>query len=542
MSLATRTTRLLFAILLAVAAAVFLRPAGSQNAPERKLVLVYVIDGLRPDSVTAQDTPNLYRLKHEGVEYVHAHAAFPTVTRVNSAVISTGTYPQKNGLVGNAMYVPEVDPARPFNTQDHRLLLKMKQASGGKLLFVPTLADRLSGAGLLFVAIGSGSPGGTFLLNPAAVEGKGVAINSQMAREGAVAYPERVASEVAAQFGKPPDGAGEALVDWTERVLRDYVLEKLKPAVVINWHTQPDSAQHRFGAGSPEALKALRSADAHVGRAIEKLKALGLAGRANILVVSDHGFARHSHEVSVAQALIDAGLKASRDSDDLVIASNGQSLSLHVKERDPYRTRQVCEFLQQQDWAEAIFTPAMPPRGLAPGGRSLGRPEQGWIAGTFALELARMANRERGPDIVVTLPWSSDANAAGVIGAHYTAGSGNRALTGGASGHGGLSPAVVRNTLIAWGPDFRERAVIRVPGGNVDVAPTILALLGLPAGAQAGFDGRVLAEALRKGTDPEKVALETYVITTDNGKGYRAVLQISKVEEHAYVDKAWRLR
>ena len=73
----------------------------------------------------------------------------------------------------------------------------------------------------------------------------------------------------------------------------------------------------------------------------------------------------------------------------------------------------------------------------------------------------------------------------------------------------------------------------------MDVTPTILTLLGLDGDAGAGLDGRVLAEALVKGPDPEQVAQETRVHTVQAG-GYRAAVQISIVAGRRYVDKAWR--
>ena len=67
-----------------VAAAVLLATHLAQGAePAAALRLVFVLDGLRPDSITAQDTPTLHRLRNEGVWFENAHAVFPTVTRVN---------------------------------------------------------------------------------------------------------------------------------------------------------------------------------------------------------------------------------------------------------------------------------------------------------------------------------------------------------------------------------------------------------------------------------------------------------------------------
>jgi hypothetical protein len=107
------------------------------------------------------------------------------------------------------------------------------------------------------------------------------------------------------------------------------------------------------------------------------------------------------------------------------------------------------------------------------------------------------------------------------------------------SDHGSLSPWTIGNTLLAAGPAFKRGVVSRVPAGNVDVTPTILALHGLPGD---GVDGRVLREALVDGPDEEQVPVETRVHTAEAGGGlYRAVVQTSEVEGRRYVDKGWRV-
>src|SRR5690554_110771 len=108
---------------------------GDMILGEARLILVFVLDGLRPDSIDAIETPNLFRLRQEGVNYLNGHAVFPTVTRVNAAAIATGAYPCTNGIVSNAMYVPEVNQAQAFNTGDFRSLLALDDVSGGRLVF-----------------------------------------------------------------------------------------------------------------------------------------------------------------------------------------------------------------------------------------------------------------------------------------------------------------------------------------------------------------------------------------------------------------------
>lgn len=516
----------------------------AQSKPGARLILVIVMDGLRPDSINREDTPTLFRLRQEGVSYLNSHSVFPTVTRVNAAAISTGTYPDVNGLVSNSMFVPGVNPNRPFNTGDYNQLLKMRDVSNGRLLFARSLAERLTERGIRFVAISSGSTGSAFLLNHRSPEGIGVMINGNFDPGRRVAYPDAASTAILSRFGAAPSEEGSALVDWTDKVLREYVLPELQPEVVIDWQTEPDGAQHKYSTGSPEARKALANNDRNLGLTIAKLQELGLADKTDIIVLSDHGFSLHNFKVNATQALIKSGLKAATDSNDVVLASNGQSVLVHVKGRDPQRIRSIVRFLQAQDWVDVVFT-AGRQRGVAGGGQAKSArkngDELGWIPGTFSLDLIRQANSERGPDILFTLPWSSASNSFGMVGRHYTEGDGNTGpLTGSASGHGGLSPWLVRNTLLLWGPDFKRGITIRTAAGNIDIAATILALKGVSGGEN--LDGRALMEAMREGPDEEQVISETKVLKTEAAGAYRAAIQVTNVGRHRYIDKGWRIR
>ena len=507
-----------------------------------RLILIVVMDGLRPDSINLEDTPTLFRLRQEGVSYINSHSVFPTVTRVNAAAISTGTYPNVNGLVSNSMFVPGVHPNRAFDTADYRQLLKLRQVSNGRLLFARSLAERLQERGIRFAAVSSGSTGSALLLNHRASEGIGVLVDGKFDPGRRVAYPDETNAVILSRFSPTPSGDGNSWVDWSDRVLREYVLPELKPDVVIDWQTEPDDAQHSHGTGSREARKALANDDRNLALTLAKLQELGLADTTDVIVLSDHGFSLHDYKVDATRALIKAGLKAAADSDDVVLASNGQSVLLHVKGRDPQRIKRIVSFLQEQDWVDVVFTAGRKATTATRGqsGRKIGD-ELGWVPGTFSLELIRQANAERGPDILFSLPWSSGVNAFGVAGKHYTEGSGNDGpLVGAASGHGGMSPWLVRNTLILWGPDFKRGITVRTSAGNVDIAPTVMALKGVSGGEQ--LDGRVLAEALRDGPDEEQIPSETHVLRTEAAGRYRAAVQVTDVGTHRYIDKGWRIR
>src|SRR5499427_10322817 len=131
-----------------------LGPAMAGNAT---LNMVLVLDGLRPDSITPEETPNLWRLRQEGVNFLNGHSVFPTVTRVNAAAIATGTYPDRNGMFGNQLYVRAVDPNHAFSNDDHKNLLRLDKATGGAMVLSRTLADMLAERGKTLAVVSSGS-------------------------------------------------------------------------------------------------------------------------------------------------------------------------------------------------------------------------------------------------------------------------------------------------------------------------------------------------------------------------------------------------
>jgi arylsulfatase A-like enzyme len=496
-----------------------------------RLIIVVALDGLRPDAITADDTPTLWRLRAEGVDFQNSHSVFPTVTRVNAATLATGAQPGRHGILGNRICVPSVDLGGALDTGDYRNLVAVDQATGGRLLLVPTLAERLHARGLSLAAVSSGSTGSAYLLNPRAPAGVGALVNGYFEPGRTVAYPPALSEAIVSKFGAAPAKGGpaersDAAVAWTQRVLREYVLPELRPAVVINWLTEPDHTQHNLGVGSPSAREALRNVDGEVAQLLAGLDDLGHPGSTDIFVVSDHGFTTNTAGVDVAGALIESGLKASRDSRDVVLASSGQAVALHVEGRDAERIARIAGFVQSLDWGGVLFT----------AGRTLADP-RGVVDGTFSLDLIHVANAERGPDLLLTFPWSSAANSFGLRGTDLANVSGGARLY--ASDHGSMSPWNVRNTCFAWGVDFKRGVVARAPAGNVDVAPTILALLGL-AGEAEGLDGRVLGEALMGGPDEEQLRVETCVHTGKAGS-YRAELQVSSTDGRCYIDKSWRI-
>lgn len=513
------------------------------SADSAELNLVFILDGLRPDSITQAETPNLYRLRESGVNFPNSHAVIPTVTRVNSAVIGTGNQPGNNGIVGNSVYLPSVSATTTVDTGLASVLLRLRQAEG-RISLTQTLGERLQARGKKLVTVGSGSSGGSLLLNPTAPDGTGVMINAGSS-DGPRAFPASVGQEVERRFGAAPVAAsGTVKVDYAIRVLNDYIIPDLDADVVMTWMTEPDGTQHERGVGSPEAKAVIRNDDRNIGLVLDNLQRRGLADKTNIMILSDHGFSLTDYAVNLSTELVGAGLKASATSTDVVVANTG-SVALHVQDRDPGKIQAISRFLLQRQDVATVYTAATRPRGGVYRTTRDGSPVQlarGWVDGTYSLELIGHANPQRGADVVVSFPWTDKPNSYGVSGTATTSAGGTGVTgvrTGVASTHGSFSPYDITNTLFGWGVDFKDGVTSSVPAGNVDVAPTLLALEGI---GSRGTDGRVLSEALYGGPNPRRVTYRTWELTlAQRNYGYHGLVTISTVGNQRYVDQARRL-
>lgn len=507
-----------------LAAMCLLMTAGASAQVAKPRVVVLVIDGLRPDMIVPAIMPNLAKLKQEGARCANSHSVFPTVTRVNSASISTGSWPSMHGIVSNSMWVDGVSP-RPFDTSNYQNLVKLAEVSGGRTLVIPTLAEILEGQGIHFVGMGSGSTGGTFLLNPMAPKGTGILISPGFEEGKRVAYPDKISAEILARFGTAKPEAGSVSVAWAEKVLREYVIKELKPGVVIDWMTEPDGSQHRYGVGSPEALAALKADDEQIGL----LAAILREQKINLIVTADHGFAAEPDSVDLNGALAAAGVDK-----DVIVASNGSSALIYAKNHDASVIEKTVEQLRKTDGVDVIFTSAIKPDAASL--RCKDRQEKGWVTGTFALELIHECRAERGADVIVTFQWMSEKNEFGFPGIQKIANNNKQSGVKGRSGHGGLNPWMVHTPLLFWGPDFKKQIEMKAPTANYDIAPTILALEGIAA--PESMRGRAISEVLMSSKADAPSSRERKIRATAGS--YCAEVQVTEIGKRAYLDQGQR--
>jgi arylsulfatase A-like enzyme len=348
----------------------------------------------------------------------------------------------------------------------------------------------------------------------------------------------------------------KAALDYMFNAYVDHILPEQKPRLSVIWMRDPDTSEHLYGPGSADAVDGLRANDRRLGKLRDSLKELGWDATTDIIVVSDHahstvagstalfplrsiqdgivgdidpegysasgmvrladlmhraGFSNVFDGLGCSYLPVSMGIKADGtpvyptqvDQDgslcgkpgqkynsgpfmvpatlppkSTVIAVNGGSDYLYLPDHDQDTVRKIVAFLQTRGEVGAVFVDS----------------RYGDIPGTLPLGLVHQENKAgRNPDIIVGFDWDDSAVVSGVKGTEYCGILLNNPYRG---MHGSFSPIDVHNTLIAYGPDFREAIVDSLPTGNVDVAPTVASILGLEL---PRAEGRPLFEALRNG-------------------------------------------
>ncbi len=463
-------------------------------------VLLVVFDGLRPDMVRPDTMPHLARFTAAGMRFASARSVFPSETRVCTSAIATGCYPRRHGIVANRMPHPQ-DPRRSVDTGDIAVLRDLEQEIGAAALEVPTLAERLGAAGLDCAILSSGTTGHTFLLNPRAATSGQLVLSAH--GEEASSPSGRALLKLLPAPPRPPIERAE----WIAEAFRTQLLPN-PPDATILWLCEPDTTGHYGGLGSPAQWAVLRRADAAFGRILADWEAGPQREHLQIMVASDHGHATISRILDVRSAI--GALGEFGDAQLIPGASGG----IVVPDANADRISAIARWLTRQDWIGSVFAPDLIdlPDGVLP--RS-----------------ALLSDHRRSAHVLYTLRSDARTSAAGLSGTTLYDGG----LERGAGTHGGLSRAELHTVLTLGGSAIRP-GMSDWPSGIVDIAPTILAMLG--AGGIESMDGRVLTEALTAHTpSTESRSSESWEAASP---GYAQRLARLRMGEHVWLDEGGR--
>lgn len=466
-----------------------------------KRVAVVVFDGLRPDMIRPETTPNLVRFAAEGAVMRRAHSVFPSETRVCTSSVSTGCHPRRHGLMANAMFHP-ADPARMVATGDGDALRRLEQELGQPILLRPGLSDILAEAGRDFAVFSSGTTGQTFLLAPNADR------HGQMVVSGHGGQATSVAGQaVLARLDPPPPGATGRAV-WIADAWRTQMLPN-PPAASVIWLCEPDTSAHYLGLDTDAQRATLRRVDEAFGRILDDWRSGPMRDALQIIVASDHGHITVDGHVD-ARAIFAAApaLAGCHIGGDGIMVPGG--------ERE--RIVDVAEFLMRQDWIGNVFTAdiAERPHGALP--RS-----------------AVLVDNARAGHVLYTLRNTSNPGPTNLPGTSLLEAGHDLKL--GAGTHGGLNRGEMSTVLMLGGSQIRRGTASDWAAGLVDIAPTVLALLDL-AGA-SGMDGRVLGEIFLEAVAPvASLSPETWEAS---GAGYAQRVARVRIGQHVWIESGSRV-
>jgi predicted AlkP superfamily pyrophosphatase or phosphodiesterase len=413
----------------------------------RKHAVFVCCDGLGANWVTPERTPVLHALGQQSLRCADHRAVFPSVTRVSAASIATGCHPARHGLHGNRMALPETGAfvVRDVGKPDFRE--HMRRTTGGTLK-VPTLAERMAGTGG-FIGFSNVSPGAAYFLDP---EHFGFVHH----RAGSFAPGGKSIEALAVTH----DTAGDQKM--TARFC-DEVLRRERPAVAVLWLTDPDHTLHGAPLGSPAHLAALQGAEACVAAVVDTVAGLRREGADVLLAVgSDHGQETIGDGIDVDAWLARQGLAAEVAAGRIAVAGQGTAAVLYATSEARADLLGVLDRLRAEPWVDEVITE----EGL---GRLGYAPNGGVVA---AINMARR------PEV----------NDYGVPGRRWVAVEDGKPAPIGWGQHGGWGPDETRPFLLLNAPRLAPGEIQR-PTSLVDIAPTLLDFLGLPAD---DMDGRSL--------------------------------------------------
>jgi arylsulfatase A-like enzyme len=415
----------------------------------RRVVMV-ILDGLRRDFVDASLTPRLVRFAATAEWFTRFRSAFPSATRVVSATFATGCHPARHTLQGNSMALLEQGTLVPHDV-GRPDFLQHKRAVTGQSLAVPTLAERLAphGGAILFNNV---SPGAAYAHDP---DGFGHVYHRAVSL-GPGRAPVRDPLQATL------DAAGDRAM--TERFVVE-VLHRRRPPLAVLWLGEPDHIQHNTPLGSAEHLAVLREADRNAGMVIDAVARERDRGDDILLIIgSDHGHETVSGVVDVEAELIAAGVKQGTESTDVLAMGNGTSSLIYLQPGQEHRRDGLEDFLRAQPWAGTVI----PARDLA----SIGQATHNGLA--FAVSLAADGSRNSlgipGQSLAAKPRW-------------------DKADRLGCGQHGGLGEFEQSPVLMIEGTGFAADLASDAAAHIVDLAPTIMRHLQVPA---SGMDGAPL--------------------------------------------------
>ncbi len=372
------------------------------------------------------------------------------------------------------------------------------------------------------------------------------------------------------------------LLSATTQVLIPNLKDSGKPFVLFFWSRDPDTTQHGAidsdgtllpGINSYSGRAAIANADNDLKGILDALDQYGLADNTDVFVTADHGFSTIAKGIPTPQGTLahaslpggflavdvagwlgnqkvfdpdrsdaeldlssgehpvagDALIGPSLEAPMAIVAANGGSDFIYVPDGPNARViaKRIFDKLVEAPYVGALFVNDNLLKG--------GNPKD--FAGALPMSEVNLIGSSKLPQPAIVVGFRSFVMQGCQLGVEMcTAEIADTTLHTGQGMHGTLSRADTRNFMAAIGPDFKTKFKNATPVGNVDIAPTLAHIMGIPLMGPGELKGRVVEEALKGGKAP-KTTRRT-IASEKAPNGFQTILELQEVGSTRYFDAA----
>ena len=325
----------------------------AQEAPAKprpaRNVIVFIADGLRRGSVNQKDTPALWQLRTQGVDFRNSYSLFPTFTTANASAIATGHQLGDTGDFSNTIWTGfasfdtgnyDLSPGTPIPfIENDRIIGDLDSHFGGNYLGEETLLAAARAHGYNTAVLGKVGPAA--IQDAAAIApvngnapppSSSIVIDDLTGTPAGIALPPPLVDRIL-KAKLPPEApartngfastsqysngyAGDFthagtlaanhvqqqwMADVTTRAILPMFQADAKPFALVYWSRDPDASQHNEGDSqnslwpgiNGDTSKAgVQNADRNLRQILDWLDAHSeVKDNTDIIVTSDHGFA-----------------------------------------------------------------------------------------------------------------------------------------------------------------------------------------------------------------------------------------------------------
>jgi predicted AlkP superfamily pyrophosphatase or phosphodiesterase len=429
-----KSLRCLCAVTLVACAMPF---AFAEPVQKDRTVVVISLDGFPAYALDDPrlPIPTLRMLAKEGAVAASMQPINPTVTWPNHTAMVTGVDASEHRVIYNGLLTrtPGKAPAvEPWTDKD-------------VLVRAPTVYDLAYRSGLTTAQVDWVAIYGAKTITwqfPELPDPNG-AIERELIADGTVT-PEQL---------KTFEDSSQAWQDemWTDAAVK--ILEKHRPNLLLFHLLTLDDTNHEYGPMSPASFTAMALLDSHVKQIVDVLERTGLSKNATVIVVSDHGFRTIQHKIHPNLLLHQKGLLNEKQGEPKatarVVAEGGVGMVYMANSGN--KTEFAAKLHDAFTGVEGIDH----------------------VYGTedlAKLGLPTPTQSDQAPDMVL-------AATPDYMFANESEGDYVTSAAGGTHGYVNTDPKM-QSIFIAWGAGI-PRGIRLNNILNLDVAPTIAALLGL---------------------------------------------------------------